>query len=238
MFRALSCTLLSSALVYSQDKPNSFIYQNLRDSVFTISFSDLDTNELKATCSGFFITDDGLGITSGPFARTFKGSSVSIRFNDGRVVPCKVNFYPNVPGVAFIEIEKENDKRPTRKIPFSSKDCVEGQDLFILANRNSHFYFDKVFVTDTQHKWIEYKDGELFSTPVMRTTGVVPKASFGSPLIDLDGKVVAVVANVENGLAIGYSVKYLKEIYKEENKSYKIWEQFRDNIVDKVRNIL
>ncbi len=106
--------------------------------------------------------------------------------------------------------------------------------------RNTHPHCDKVYVSDTNHKWIEFKDGELFNTPVIRTTGLVPKISFGAPLIDLEGKVVAVVTNIEHGLAIGYSVLYLKQMFSEEEESgtYLAWQKVKNRIVENFKKFI
>jgi S1-C subfamily serine protease len=236
MLRALSAALLSSSYVYLLEKPTHQVFQESLDSVFTIYFADTETHRLQATCCGFFITEEGLGVTSGPFARMFQDKTATIKFSDGRELPCKITHYPNLPGLAFIELEKMS----TRKITMTNKDLVEGQDLYIFSLRNTHPYFDKVYVTDTNHKWIEFKDGELFNTPVIRTTGLVPKFCFGSPLIDMEGKVVAVVTNIEHGLAIGYSILYLKQMFNQEEQSgaYLAWQKVKNKILDNFKKFI
>jgi len=232
MLRALLGSLLGSVPVCCTDKKPTEIYTDSMKSVFTIYFTDLETNLLRGSCTGFFITNDGLGVTSGPIVRVFRGTRATIKLPNGRVLPCKLTYYPNVPGLGFIQTTEFNSE----KLSLSTDHVKEGQDLYVLALKDTQSYFSDLLVTDTEHKWIEFRDDTLMNTPVIRTTGLVPKESFGAPLIDQEGNVVAVVANIENGLAIGYSVHYLKEVFADEEKPrvYRVWEGIRNSIVERL----
>lgn len=232
MFKALVGTVLATVSVSCAQKKSSEVYQNSIKSVFTVYFTDLETNQLRGSCTGFFITNDGLGITSGPIVKAFRGTSASIKLPNGQELPCKLSFYPSVPGLGFIQ----TSNFASHKLILSQDHVKEGQDLYILALKDTQSYFSDVLVTDTNHNWIEFRENTLMNTPVIRTTGLVPKESFGAPLIDEEGNAVAVVANVENGFAIGYSVHYLKEIYASQEQSgfYATWEKIRNSIVDKI----
>lgn len=232
MFRALIASFLGLVPVCCSGKKSTEIYQDSLKSVFTIYFTDLETNQLRGSCSGFFITNDGLGVTSGPIVRVFRGTNATIKLPNGKILPCKLTYYPSVPGLGFIQTTDFNSE----KLSLSTEYVKEGQDLFILALKDTQSYFSDLLVTDTDHKWIEFRDDTLMNTPVIRTTGLVPKESFGAPLIDHEGNVVAVVANIENGLAIGYSVHYLKELFADDEKPkiYKVWEGIRNNIVERL----
>lgn len=236
MIKVIAGALLASVSVNCAQKKSTEIYQNSIKSVFTIYFTDLETNQLRGSCTGFFITNDGLGVTSGPIVRAFRGTSASIKLPNGQELPCKLSYYPSVPGLGFIQTKNF----ASQKINLSQDYVKEGQDLFIFALKDTQSYFNDVLVTDTNHNWIEFRDETLMNTPVIRTTGLVPKESFGAPLMDEDGNAVAVVANIENGFAIGYSVHYLKELYASQNKSgfYATWEKIRNSIVDKISGLV
>lgn len=218
-------------LVSCENKKTEDIYGDALKSAFTVRFVDVNTEETKASCTGFFITEDGLGVTSGPLIRLYQGCKVLVKLPDLQEYIGKVVYNPLTPGVGYVQITGPG----TTKLRISQKECVEGQDLFALGVHDQHPYFSDVYVTDTSHPWIQISENDLYNTPVIRTTGLLPNECVGGPLIDHQGNTVALIFNIEMGLGIAYSLHNLTKVYQSHSDwaIIKAYKNFRKAIIDK-----
>jgi S1-C subfamily serine protease len=217
---------------YCFSKSSEEVFQASLKSLFTIYFLDKSTKTLKNSCSGFFITEDGLGLTSAPFAQLFPGSQIKVKSAEGDEFDAHLTTYAEIPGIAFVQITGQNKG----KLCLSKKTLTEGESVYIAGAHDRELYFDNVLVTDTKHNWVRFIEDDLVNTHVIRTTGLVPVECFGAPLIDEDGNVKAVVINVENGMAIGYGIENVKEVFGEENNGYfwRAWKRLRERINERL----
>lgn len=229
---SLAYNFLLSPPVFCEPPNHKNVYQQSINSVFTLYLYDPEGSSVRATCTGFFITDDGLGITSGPIVKSFRGTKIKVVTPDKKEYSGELMYYPSAPGIGFVQIKG----RKTQKLAISKEPLVDGQDVFVLGIHDSDAYFSNLMITDMNHPWVEFKNDDLYNTPVIRTTGFVPIECFGAPLLDEDGKVRAVMFNVELGMGICFSLMNLKNIFKENNEWQitKAWRRAREMIVESI----
>ena len=194
---ALGSSMLSG-LGYCESKSSEEIFESAMKSSFSIAFIDRKTSEVRALCTGFFITEDGLGITSGPLVKLLENCDVKIKMNDSAVLSGEVTYYSSTPAVGFVQVQAQN----TSKLKISKKNCEEGENFYVLGLKHTHPYFSDVFVTDSNYELVKIGDKDLFDGLYIRTTGLVPSECIGGPILDHDGNAVALVFNKERGLAI------------------------------------
>ena len=221
--------------VYCEKKSPEEIFDASSKSSFTVSFLDPETSQPKFSCTGFFITNDGLGVSSGPLLKFYHGCTAVVTLPDSKTHLGTIIYYPSAPGLGFIQI---NSKVTTSKLPLSKKECEEGEQLYVFGIEGNHVYFHDVLVTDNRHKWLKFEDDKISATNIIRTTGVLPKAAIGGPLIDQEGNTVAVVFTSQLGLGIAYSIKNLNNTINESSKEswaiVKAWKRAREYVIEKL----
>lgn len=215
---------LFGSVPYCQPKSEE-IYSSTLKSLFTVIVVDRETSIPKAYFSGFFLTEDGLGITSGPLIKIFQGNSFKVKLADLTELPAEIAYKDSVPGIGFIQV----DTPKSFKIKLSKKECVEGESLYVFGIKEKDSYFNDVFITDTDYNCIKIKDEEISDISVIRTTGILPNECIGGPLVDLDGNATALVFAIHGGLAVAYSLQKLKKLY-EKNNDWKIFIFFKSLI--------
>ena len=227
---SLGFSILGSYALCKIESPE-FIFDSALKSSFTITFIDKETLSPKRSVTGFFITEDGLGVTSGPVIKLYENCKIVVKLSDSKEYSGKVTHYPTTPGIGFIQV----DVNKSSKLKIGNQDIKEGQTLYVMGKREEKVYFNDVMVTDNNHSWIQLSENDLIDTPVIRTTGIIPDECIGGPLIDDNGNAVAVAFNIEMGLGIGYNLSNLKTLYNE-NESWRIikaWNRIRETIIHK-----
>ncbi|NMD71620.1 serine protease [Bacillus sp. DNRA2] len=140
----------------------------------------VEGNNVKGT--GFNISKEGYIITNFHVIEDMK--QILVHFSDGHTFKAKVDKkYPNV-DLAFLEIAGEN--LPELDLA-KGLEALNGEKVFVIGNPLAFYQIAN------RGKMIGLREVNGIEIPVLEVTAPVYRGNSGSPVIDEEGKVVAVV---------------------------------------------
>lgn len=140
----------------------------------------VEGNNIKGT--GFNISEEGYIITNFHVIENMK--QILVHFSDGQSFKAKVvKEYPSV-DLAFLEIAGEN--LPNLNLA-KGLEVARGEKVFVIGNPLAFYQ------VANQGEMIGLREVNSIEVPVLGMTAAVYRGNSGSPVIDEDGKVVAVV---------------------------------------------
>jgi len=207
------------------------ILERCAPAMLRLSFLDKDTGKTSLYSTGFFISDDGVGLTAAPILESMQDSKILVKTYEGKEASAEPIVYEELPAIGLLQV----DTKETPKIPLASK-VREGDRAFVLGIKDKHVYFNEVFITDTKHHWVRKTGNGFADDYVIRFTGPIPKECIGGPILNEKGKAIGVVFNIELGLGIAMETKKLKEIGKTDEDEWRLaksWKLVREGIYKK-----
>ncbi|CAG9320803.1 unnamed protein product [Blepharisma stoltei] len=217
----------------SANESETILDRSLRG-MFRISFIDKETLNPKGHCTGFFISNDGFGVTSSYALENKEHCKIMVKTYDSREFEAESSSFENVPGIEFIII-----KSNTEKIPLTKNEIRDGDTAFVLGLKDKYPYFNEVYITDTQQPFMRKKDGNIKTYRVIKTTPQIPKECVGGPLLNEAGKVVGVVINLEHGFGASVPINSIKELNQGTESSWavvKLWKSAREGLLRIIEN--
>lgn len=208
--------------------PTYEMYPKTVRCMFEVRYLDRETSHCKAQTTGFFVSNDGLGLTSGPTLDSMKGTRIELKLFDNAVIEAEGLCYEELPGIGFLQT-----KGPTKDfLKVSRKGLCEGEFYFTAGVRNRKTYFRELFVSDTKHPWVRPMGKEVFVDPVALLTPEVPEDCIGGPVLDQDGNAVAVLFKLSRGMPVAIPLDRLATISTQPSswKFTQLWRNARQSI--------
>lgn len=234
MRRLLPLGFLSTqSYVYSHQSTSETLLESTLPGMFRISFVDRETLETKGECTGFFIDEDGFGITSGAVLKSRKDCKMTITTWDGNQYDAEPKFFDKVPGIGIIVVNAKVKNIQTTKVEVKS-----GATVYAVGYYSKYPFFNDLFVTDTEQESFWKSDRGEENINLIRTTGPIPSVCVGGPLLNEEGKVVAVVVKLDLGFGLSIPIVNLKHLSEDEERwgPAKLWINARESIIRWLEN--
>ena len=158
--------------------------------------------------TGFFIRDDGFGITNRHVVENKELDYVAVLF-DGRSLPVNIIARDDVIDIAFFEVIEPEETFPIIEIG-SSKEIQPGQSVVAIGYSLGAFSntVSKGIVSGLDRSiTAQGANGSETLEGVIQTDASINSGNSGGPLLDLDGNVVGVnVARAGGGENIGFAI--------------------------------
>lgn len=196
--------------------PTRDILKQAQASLVRIQYSNRETFESENYSTGFFISPTGVAITSGLNLATYKHSKAVIKLQDGRELEVEPTVFSSAPGLGFLTLKGVEKELPHLKPVTQSGSIKEGDKVYAIGMRGPHVFFTELYVTDTHYR-SAFKEGVTITViDAIRMTGPVPDVCVGGPLLDSEGRAVAVLINVEMNTGIGVALSYMENLKEED----------------------
>lgn len=197
-------------------RPTRDIIKEAQASLVRIQYTNRETFQAENYSTGFLISPTGVAITSGLSLATYKNSKAVIKLQDGRELEAEQVVFPSAPGLGFLTLKGVEGELQYVKPVTRAGGVKEGDKVYAIGLRGPHVFFTELYVTDVHYRSAFKEDSTLTVMDAVRTTGQVPDLCIGGPLLDSEGRAVAVLINVEMNTGIGVALSYMEK-FKDED---------------------
>lgn len=198
-------------------RPHSDIIHEAQSSLIRIQYTNRETFEPENYGTGFLINGSGVALTSGLQLTAYKTSKVVVKLQDGREFEAEQVLFPSAPGLGFLTLKGVGNEELKHVKPVTKQGGVqEGDKVYAIGLKGPHLFFTELYVTDTHYR-SAVKDGTNITVmDSIRTTGQISPVCIGGPLLDSEGRAVAVVMNIEMNTGIATALSYMEKFKDEE----------------------
>lgn len=213
-------------------RPTRDILREAQASLIRIQYTNRETFEPENYSTGFLISPAGVAITSGLNVSAYKNSKAVIKLQDGREFEAEQVVFPTAPGLGFLTLKGVEEELKFVKPVMKSEGLKAGDKVYAIGMRGPHLFFTELYVTDTNYRSAFKEDTTITIMDAVRTTGQVPDLCVGGPLLDSDGRAVAVLVNVEMNTGIGAALSYMEKFKDEEEAGWvqKSYRRFKEGV--------